>query len=338
MKTIIGISRDHSASMRSLTSAAKEDYNNNLLSIKTASEQNSIETVLNVVKCGVGSAALVEWEAQNINVKNANSVMNYVADGSGTPLFDSIGTLVTAMEGYKVAEGEDVNFLIMAITDGGENFSRLWNGTRLSKKIAQLQDTGNWSFVFRVPQGYARYLTALGIPAGNIIEWDLTEKGLKKATDETTAALSDFYVSRTRGIKATNTFYASLANLKKEDVQANLKDITSSVSVSIVGNREDGMQVRDFCIQRLGYFSPGRAFYELTKREKAVQDYKLIVIREKDTGRTYGGTNARQLLGIPTTGTASIAPGDHGSYDIFIQSTSVNRKLVGGTQLLYWSY
>ena len=29
-------------------------------------------------------------------------------------------------------------------------------------------------------------------------------------------------------------------------------------------------------------------------------------------------------------------PGDHANYDIFVQSESVNRKLVKGTGLLYW--
>jgi hypothetical protein len=50
----------------------------------------------------------------------------------------------------------------------------------------------------------------------------------------------------------------------------------------------------------------------------------------------YSGSDARTLIGLPTSGNARLHPGNHGNYDIFIQSTSINRKLVGGTGVLYW--
>jgi hypothetical protein len=80
----------------------------------------------------------------------------------------------------------------------------------------------------------------------------------------------------------------------------------------------------------------GAAFYQLMKKEDEVQDYKQIVIRDKKSKVVYSGANARQMLGLPYNGTVKVVPGNHGTYDIFIQSTSVNRKLVKGTQVLYW--
>ena len=80
----------------------------------------------------------------------------------------------------------------------------------------------------------------------------------------------------------------------------------------------------------------GAAFYLLMKPENEVQDHKQIAIRDKKTGVIYSGVNARQMLGLPYHGTVKVVPGNHGGYDIFIQSTSVNRKLVKGTQVLYW--
>ena len=32
----------------------------------------------------------------------------------------------------------------------------------------------------------------------------------------------------------------------------------------------------------------------------------------------------------------AMAPGDHGNFDVFIQSTSTNRNLVAGTEVMYW--
>jgi len=35
-------------------------------------------------------------------------------------------------------------------------------------------------------------------------------------------------------------------------------------------------------------------------------------------------------------GTIKLAPGDYGNFEIFIQSTSNNRKLLAGTKCVYW--
>ncbi len=70
------------------------------------------------------------------------------------------------------------------------------------------------------------------------------------------------------------------------------------------------------------------AFYELSKPEK-VQGHKDIAIRDKTTG-------ARDLLGLPKYGDIRLAPLDHGNYNLFVQSTSVNRKLMNGTNLMIW--
>lgn len=84
-------------------------------------------------------------------------------------------------------------------------------------------------------------------------------------------------------------------------------------------------------------YHKGTGFYQLSKSEKAVQDYKIIVARNKSTGAVYGGIKQiRQLLGLPESGTISLRPGDHGDWDLFIQSTSTNRVLMPGTSALYW--
>jgi hypothetical protein len=84
-------------------------------------------------------------------------------------------------------------------------------------------------------------------------------------------------------------------------------------------------------------YQRGSAFYELVKTEKAVQASKLIVIRNRRDGAVYAGQSARDLLGLPTQGTIKLSPGDHGDWEIFIQSTSSNRHLPVGSKVLYWA-
>ena len=79
----------------------------------------------------------------------------------------------------------------------------------------------------------------------------------------------------------------------------------------------------------------GSAFYQLTKPER-VQGHKAICIREKHSGKVYSGDAARDLLGVPKGGEIKLYPGKVGNFDVFIQSTSVNRNLLPGTEVLYW--
>jgi hypothetical protein len=76
----------------------------------------------------------------------------------------------------------------------------------------------------------------------------------------------------------------------------------------------------------------GSAFYELVKPEK-VQGKKQVMIRERQSGKVYSGHEARQLLNLPPY-EVKVAAVDHPNYDIFVQSTSVNRKLVPGQEVI----
>jgi len=92
-------------------------------------------------------------------------------------------------------------------------------------------------------------------------------------------------------------------------------------------------EIREFVVEKLGQYRVGDAFYQLTKKEM-VQTQKALLLMEKGKGAIYGGPEARDLIGLPTGVNAKVEPGNHANYDIFVQSTSTNRKLVRGTKLL----
>ncbi len=97
---------------------------------------------------------------------------------------------------------------------------------------------------------------------------------------------------------------------------------------------ESDCYIRDF-VERNGIpFQKGRGFYELTKTE-TIQGYKEIILRHNSSGDLYTGKKARQLLGLPEVGSARTKPVVPTGYTAFVQSTSVNRKLIGGTEFLY---
>ena len=126
-----------------------------------------------------------------------------------------------------------------------------------------------------------------------------------------------------------------MRDVRPGDVRKNLGDITKQLEIWDVKNA--GSEIRTFCewYRGDGQYLKGAAFYELTKPE-TVQDYKKIIVHDKVSGRYYGGVEGRNLLGLPGFGSVRLKPGDHGQYDVYVQSTSVNRKLVKGTKLVYW--
>lgn len=334
MKQYIGISRDHSASMGSLVYMAKSDYNNNIASIKEAANQNDIDTIVSTVRCGVGIGGAIERETVNSGINKLKPITSYVANGHHTPLFDSVDTLIRILETAPDAYDDDVSFLVMAVTDGQDNASQM-TGSELGQKIKRLQNTDRWTFVFRVPVGYKSSLMRMGIPSGNIQEWEQSEQGMRESTIQTQSAVSDYFTGRTHGVGATNSFYANMSGVTKREVKAVMTNISGEVRILPV--KQGGESVRDFVERKTRRnFKIGSAFYQLSKPEKAVQDYKMIVVRDKRMGDVYAGQSARDLLGLPLDGTIKLAPGNHGNYDVYIQSTSVNRRLIAGTNVLIW--
>lgn len=92
--------------------------------------------------------------------------------------------------------------------------------------------------------------------------------------------------------------------------------------------------IRGFVEENGLTFKKGRGFYEFTKTE-TVQGYKEIILMDRATGDFFEGEKAREMLGLPIGETARIRPASLEKYAVFVQSTSVNRKLIKGTRFLY---
>lgn len=98
---------------------------------------------------------------------------------------------------------------------------------------------------------------------------------------------------------------------------------------------DDDIGIKEFCDLMHIRFAKGRGFYEFIKPE-IIQPQKEIVLMNRETGDLFEGETARKIAGIGTNEErAKIKPGDLPKYRIFIQSTSVNRKLLSGQGFLY---
>lgn len=334
-KTYVGLSRDHSGSMRSIARYAARDYNAKVADFKENAIGQTIK--VSVVECGYGATSSVRRVEEHVDVSQLKPIneSSYSANGRGTPLWDSVGELIELFTRVPDYNDPTVSFMVMVITDGEENASQKYDEVMLAAKIRELQATDRWTFVFRVPRGAKKHLcNRLGISEFNVEEWDQTSQGVELATRRDSTAFKTYFTSRASGMTSTNKFYADLNEQSFEAAKVDLKDISDDVMYWSVCYADE---IRPFVNDNLrgGSMLKGAAFYQLTKTEK-VQGYKSIIIREKKSGVMYGGQAARQVLGLPSV-ECKLAPGSHPSYDIFIQSTSVNRKLEPNTHLVYWA-
>lgn len=330
MKNYIGFVNDHSGSMALLAKAAIKDYNTMIASVRDAASREMLDTIVSTVGIGFSNPP-VKRQVVNSNPHVLKEVTRWKAEGM-TPLYDGVMDMIELFEGLPDAHEKDVSFLVSVTTDGGENSSHV-SASTLRKKLEQLQATGRWTFVFRVPRGHRTQVNDLGVPSDNIQEWDTTSKGMEEASMISQAAMNNYFTARASGATSSTTFYADATKVDT----SKLTDISKKVSLYVVPDTDMGIEIRDFILRHRMEYLKGAAFYQLTKTEARVGHKKMILVRDRSTGQIFAGSEARQMIGMPTDKNARLHPGDHGNFDIFIQSESVNRKLVAGTGVVYWA-
>ena len=332
MKNYIGFINDHSGSMRAIAKAAMTDYNANIAAVKDAATREMLDTVVSVVGVGFPDSHHVTRQVVISNPHVLKPITTWSVDG-GTPLYDGIGNMIELFDSLPDAKDPNVSFLVMVTTDGEEVHSRIYDQSKLAEMIKSRMAMGNWTFVFRVPKSMSMHrITALGVPLDNIQPWDTTDAGMAASTKVTTQAMDNYFTTRSAGAKSTGAFYANAAAVNV----AALVDISKKVSLYVVPSDKNGIEIRDFILKHRTEYLKGAAFYQLTKTESRVSHTKMILVRDRATGKVFGGKDARSMIGLPNDRNARLHPGDHKGFDLFIQSESVNRKLVADTGVIYW--
>jgi hypothetical protein len=203
----------------------------------------------------------------------------------------------------------------------------------LRKLFGQVSNKGNFTVAALVPDTNGVNLCAqYGFPRDNIKIWNTTEAGLTEAVDTIQQATENFMQGRAKGIRSTkNLFNLDVSKLNTKAVKGKLDELPPDKYMLLTVHKDAVIKpfVESWTKET---YRPGSAYYPLTKKE-TIQGYKQIVIQEKASGKVYSGDKARQLLGLPTH-EVKVAPDQHNKFNIYVQSTSLNRKLVGGTNVI----
>lgn len=225
----------------------------------------------------------------------------------------------------------DHAFLTFVLTDGMENINR-YRKSELNKKLTSLAE--NQTVACLVPDMRAKFeAMKFGFPKDNIAIWDAsTTEGIEEAGEVIRRSTETFMSGRTSGIRSySNLFSTGEQTLNRDTVKAaKLKPIPLDTYTVLKVTKE--FPIREYVQEQGHVYLIGKAFYQLTKTE-SIQPQKVVAIRNKKSGRFYTGSEARNLLGLPQM-EVRVRPDVNPKFEVFIQSTSVNRKLVPGTKLL----
>lgn len=328
---LIALVIDQSASMSHLKADLKERTNKLIADIRARKDQDNRVGVY--VFSDTVDGPLKEYPA---TFKNGN-----------TALLDAVGMAIDGLSSHTLRafpweKESDVAKLVIVLTDGEENCSVRY-GRRFGRRdysefkdlLARKQAEGDWTFAFQLPFGKAdSFSREFGVPRENCTEWEATHKDFERTSGHTMSSMSSFYASRSLGEKSVRSFYSAttdLSGVKPVDLKHLLDNFTSRFAVHSVEKEEE---IKPFVERKTkkGYI-PGTAFFQLTKPEK-IQGSKQVLLIEKGKKSVLGGPLARRLVGLVDFADGKVTPGNHANFDVFVQSTSSNRKLVRGSKLL----
>lgn len=256
-----------------------------------------------------------------------------------TALLDATAQSVADLRKTMTTYGDHA-FLTYVLTDGEENRSYKTTPHQLSTLLNSLQDNETVACLVPDDRG-VQYARRFGFAPDNITKWEATTKeGLVEAGATITRSVDSYMESRVLGVRSTKSvFKTDLTAVNKATVNAkNLTSLSRDAYTLVDVKANSPLVIRDF-VESLDNgngakhtYQIGKAFYQLSKTE-IIQTSKQIAIQNIHSGRIYTGQQARDVLGLPDVD-ARVKPNANDEYRIYVQSTSVNRKLVPNTKLL----
>lgn len=323
----IALVLDASSSMKGHATALIKVADEQIKYLAQRSQELKQETRVSVYAFADTVQPLI-WDMDVLRVPSIAQL--YTANGM-TALIDATMVSVNDLAEIPTKYG-DHSFLIFVLTDGEENQSRMFNQTTLGHRIGRLAD--NWTLAFLVPNQRSRHATQqLGVPGQNIEVWDATtQQGLERAVERIQQSTDAYMVLRSSGVRGSKALFSTGRDAVNAATVAASGLVPLPMSAyHLVPVPQDSV-IKEF-VEGCGFkYVLGRNYYQLVKPEK-IQAQKLLAVVEKKTSKVYLGREARDLVGLPLT-EVRVKPDFNPDYDIFVQSTSVNRKLPVGSKLL----
>lgn len=315
---------DKSSSMSGRISKLEEVFDKEITHLKQRSQELKQETRISIYAFNGNIECLVS----DMDVMRMPSLKGTIKSEGNTALLYATKVAIDDLNLLPQKYGDHA-FLVYVLTDGEENASSVHKVYPDQFKQLLLGLPENFTVAALVPTIRAmNEAKQFGFIANNIQIWDTTsEEGIETVGMQTKSAINTYMLNRAAGIRGSNTMFSNLSNVSTTDVKKALTELDPKLFTIYSVRRTKDAVIQPFVeMWTKQPYRLGSAYYELCKTEREVQASKNICIQDRKKGHVYEGDSARDLLALPKH-TVRLKPGDHGNWRIFIQSTSINRKL-----------
>lgn len=281
----------------------------------------TVYTFDNVVKCVVFDK----------DVLRLPDIRNLYRIGGTTALIDA--TVQSQADLAQTAQMYgDHAFLTYVLTDGQENASS--KHTAADLKILLDNQAENWTVGVFVPNASGVFeAKRFGFPAGNIATWDTTSNmGIEEVGKIIRQSTDSYMSARASGVRGTRSLFSTGADAVNAGTVAAAKLTPMKTgSYFLVPVPKDSV-IKEFVESTGNVYRVGNSYYELMKTE-TIQGNKRLAVVDNKTHKVYTGDGVRKMIGLSDL-SVRVKPNHNPDYKIFVQSTSVNRKLIAGTRVL----
>jgi len=123
--------------------------------------------------------------------------------GGNTAMYDAVGKTVTNTTDY-----EDTAYLVVILSDGMENASRVYTAHGVASLLRDRQKTGRWTIVYLgANQDLTKVVNDLHIPAANAAIYTSTDSGTRAAMAGSRIGVQSYMASRATGQTASADFF-----------------------------------------------------------------------------------------------------------------------------------
>lgn len=319
---------DESGSMRDIASQVVQVADQQITYWATRSKEMDQETRVTVYTFNSGPAKCLFYDKDVLRLPSLKGL--YHPQGQ-TALIDAAIKSIDDLKQTPQLYGDHA-FLVYVLTDGAENQSSQ-KPSDLNPLLSSLPD--NWTIAAFVPgvQGVFE-AKQCGFEKDNIQIWDTTSKGMTEVARVMRQATDSYMKGRASGVRGTRSLFNLKVGALNKKAMTTL-DKLGPGQFRLLPIPSDTPIAKFIEHNTKRPYKKGEGYYQLTKTE-TVQANKEIAIFDRKNYTVYTGKHARKLLNLPDY-ELPVAANYHSEYVIYIQSNSVNRKLIGGTNLLLLS-
>lgn len=204
---------DESGSMSSIKQQAINAFNEQIQTVKKVKDK--IDVAVSLVKFE-SDVSIVLDNVKIDSVEELNQT-SYNPSG-GTAMYDGVGKALELLKARPDINDEGVTVLVLIISDGEENSSKIYKSEQIAGMVSALQATGRWTFTYAgANQDLSKVSKSLGIPMGNMSVFQATAGGMSANNSLRSLSTQGLYASYSTGETQTTSFYNQTQDKKDDD-------------------------------------------------------------------------------------------------------------------------